>query len=65
MSRYYHDSAIFIWNGNGVEGKDQIQNFWTELPTSDHTVITLDAQPITGKNTFRCSSHFNFVGKIM
>lgn len=46
------DTAILIWNGNGIEGKDQIQNFWTELPSSDHSVITLDAQPITGKSTF-------------
>ena len=41
------DTAILIWNGNGIEGKDQIQNFWTELPASEHSVITLDAQPIT------------------
>lgn len=52
MSRLYMDTAILIWNGNGIEGKDQIQNFWTELPSSDHSVITLDAQPITGKSTF-------------
>jgi hypothetical protein len=50
MSRLYMDTAILIWNGNGIEGKDQIQNFWTELPSSDHSVITLDAQPITGNN---------------
>lgn len=48
MARLYLDSAILIWNGNGIEGKDQIQNFWTELPSSEHSVITLDAQPITG-----------------
>ena len=53
MSRLYMDTAILIWNGNGIEGKDQIQNFWTELPSSDHSVITLDAQPITGM-------HFNW-----
>ncbi|XP_011502460.1 PREDICTED: NTF2-related export protein isoform X2 [Ceratosolen solmsi marchali] len=50
MSRLYMDTAILIWNGNGIEGKDQIQNFWTELPSSDHSVITLDAQPITVAN---------------
>lgn len=37
-----------IWNGNGVDGKDAIQKFWIELPSSDHNIITLDAQPITG-----------------
>lgn len=49
MSKLYMDNALLIWNGNGTEGKDQIQNFWTELPISEHTPITLDAQPITGK----------------
>jgi len=43
------DNATLIWNGNGVTGKDSIQKFWMDLPSSEHTVITLDAQPITGK----------------
>lgn len=42
------DSGTLVWNGNGVTGKDNIQKFWTDLPDSDHSVTTLDAQPITG-----------------
>ncbi|XP_024874302.1 NTF2-related export protein-like [Temnothorax curvispinosus] len=48
ISRMYMDSATLIWNGNGVTGKDNIQKFWTDLPSSEHSVHTLDAQPITG-----------------
>lgn len=43
------DTANLIWNGNGVQGKENIQKFWTDLPTSVHNILTLDAQPITGK----------------
>lgn len=48
ISRLYLDTATLIWNGNGIEGKDNIQKFWTDLPVSVHNVYTLDAQPITG-----------------
>ena len=53
MSRLYLDTATLIWNGNGIEGKDNIQKFWTDLPLSDHSVFTLDAQPITGNYFLR------------
>ncbi|XP_012261867.1 NTF2-related export protein [Athalia rosae] len=48
ISRLYLDTGILIWNGNGIEGKDNIQKFWIDLPASDHSITTLDAQPITG-----------------
>ncbi|XP_011701684.1 PREDICTED: NTF2-related export protein-like [Wasmannia auropunctata] len=48
ISRMYMDTANLIWNGNGVTSKDNIQKFWTDLPTSEHAIHTLDAQPITG-----------------
>lgn len=40
------DNAIAVWNGNGTTGKDDIQKFFHELPTTDHTITTLDAQPV-------------------
>jgi NTF2-related export protein 1/2 len=46
MSRLYLDNGLLVWNGNGVTGKDQIQKYFQELPTSEHTMTTLDAQPI-------------------
>lgn len=52
ISGLYLDTGILIWNGNGVEGKEQIQKFWMDLPGSDHTITTLDAQPITGESFY-------------
>ncbi|CAH0546640.1 unnamed protein product [Brassicogethes aeneus] len=46
MSRLYLDSGLLSWNGNGVTGNETIQKFVIELPPSEHTVQTLDAQPI-------------------
>lgn len=40
------NNAVFVWNGNGVIGQENIQKFVSELPTTAHTVNTLDAQPI-------------------
>lgn len=42
------ETALLTWNGNGVVGNDRIQKFYTDLPASDHTINTLDAQPILG-----------------
>lgn len=46
MSRLYLDNALLVWNGNGASGKDNIQKYFQELPTSEHTMVTLDAQPV-------------------
>lgn len=46
MNRLYLDNAMFIWNGNGASGKDTIQQYFIELPTSEHLISTLDAQPV-------------------
>ncbi|RZB41724.1 NTF2-related export protein [Asbolus verrucosus] len=46
MSRLYLDSGLLAWNGNGINGNERIQKFFIDLPTSDHTINTLDAQPI-------------------
>lgn len=42
------DTALLVWNGTGSVGKDQIQKFLEALPTSQHTVNSLDAQPVMG-----------------
>lgn len=48
MSRLYLDSGLLSWNGNGIRGHEQIQKFIIDLPISDHSLVTLDAQPILG-----------------
>ncbi|XP_014608528.1 PREDICTED: NTF2-related export protein isoform X1 [Polistes canadensis] len=61
MSRLYMDAATLIWNGNGVENKENIQKFWTDLPPSEHTIVTLDAQPVTNPGT---STELTFLIKV-
>ncbi|XP_065368221.1 NTF2-related export protein [Calliphora vicina] len=46
MNRLYLDNGLFVWNGNGASGKDNIQKYFIELPSTEHTISTLDAQPI-------------------
>ena len=46
MSRLYMDNGLLVWNGNGKKGKEVIEKFFQELPSSEHTLTTLDAQPI-------------------
>ncbi|XP_039286621.1 NTF2-related export protein [Nilaparvata lugens] len=46
MSRLYQDTAILVWNGNGILGKEEIQKFLSDLPTCDHSVRVLDSQKI-------------------
>jgi NTF2-related export protein 1/2 len=46
MSRLYMDNGLLVWNGNGITGNDNIQKYLQELPASDHSMTTIDAQPI-------------------
>ncbi|ETN67612.1 NTF2-related export protein [Anopheles aquasalis] len=46
MSRLYMDNGVVVWNGNGANGKEQIEKFFNDLPRTEHTISTLDAQPI-------------------
>ncbi|XP_026734606.1 NTF2-related export protein [Trichoplusia ni] len=45
-SKLYLDTGLLVWNGNGISGNDKIQKFLLDLPTSNHVLKTLDAQPI-------------------
>lgn len=40
------DNGLLTWNGNGAAGKESIEKFLQELPSSEHTISTLDAQPV-------------------
>lgn len=46
MGRLYLDNAVFVWNGNGISGQENIQKFFVDLPATEHVISTLDAQPI-------------------
>jgi len=51
MSRLYLDNAIVVWNGNGTTGKDNIQKYFQDLPSTEHNITTLDAQPVIDEAT--------------
>ncbi|CAH1119760.1 unnamed protein product [Phaedon cochleariae] len=46
ISRLYLDTGLLAWNGNGITGNENILKFMIDLPTTDHVINTLDAQPI-------------------
>ena len=50
MSKLYLDTAEGLWNGNKLKGKDAIIKFFEDLPTSEHKLESLDAQPVAGND---------------
>ena len=40
------DNGLFVYNGNGFNGKDSIAKFIGEMPSTKHDLSTVDAQPI-------------------
>lgn len=50
LSKLYLDTAEGLWNGNKLKGKDAIIKFFEDLPTSEHKLESLDAQPLSGKD---------------
>lgn len=40
------DTATFVFNGIGQSGTPKIKEFYQELPTSEHRIQSLDAQPV-------------------
>ncbi|XP_034487015.1 NTF2-related export protein-like isoform X2 [Drosophila innubila] len=44
--RFYLDTATVSWNGNGAQGRERIERFFLELPSSHHQLTTFDSQPL-------------------
>ncbi|CAO1439063.1 unnamed protein product [Diamesa hyperborea] len=42
----YMESSLLVWNGNGYSGIENIKKFFKELPSTEHELKTVDAQPI-------------------
>ncbi|KAH7726958.1 NTF2-related export protein [Aphelenchoides avenae] len=36
-----------IWNGNNVDGLQNIQSFWSNLPATEHELRSVDAHPLS------------------
>lgn len=45
-SKLYDEKAQLVWDGNTVSGKDGIVKFHETLPSSFHTVDSIDTQPV-------------------
>ncbi|EAT47158.1 AAEL001714-PA [Aedes aegypti] len=48
MTWLYMDNGLLVWNGNGANGKDNIQKCFQERLRFKHIMNTLVAQPIIG-----------------
>lgn len=46
LNKLYMDNGIFVYNGNGFNGKEAITKFIMEMPSTKHELFTVDAQPI-------------------
>uniref|UniRef100_A0A914ZSK1 NTF2-related export protein n=2 Tax=Parascaris TaxID=6254 RepID=A0A914ZSK1_PARUN len=40
----YVDSATLLWNGNLVEGIDNIARFWESIPATEHSLSSVNCQ---------------------
>ncbi|XP_003744388.1 NTF2-related export protein 2 [Galendromus occidentalis] len=49
LGNIYQDDAQLLWNGNQYSGKEAIHKFYTSLPHSETTLVSVDAQPITAQ----------------
>ncbi|KAK3742485.1 hypothetical protein QZH41_016466 [Actinostola sp. cb2023] len=55
IAKLYSANATVVWNGNVVkENPDKLMEFYTNLPSSEHTLYSLDCQPVTGTCTCMC-----------
>lgn len=47
FEKLYHDNAHLIWNGNYITGKENIFQFYKNLPISETNLSSLDAHPVS------------------
>ncbi|VDK18400.1 unnamed protein product [Anisakis simplex] len=40
----YTDSATLLWNGNLIQGIDNIAQFWESVPNTEHSISSLNCQ---------------------
>lgn len=46
MKGFYMNNGLLVFNGNNVSGDNEVADFHQKLPSTEHTITTLDAQPI-------------------
>lgn len=49
MSKLYSANTTIVWNGNLVKGgSEKVTEFFNSLPATEHTLHSLDCQPVSG-----------------
>jgi len=46
LARLYKPNSVILWNGNRLEGADNVRAFLKAIPASSHKVECIDVQPI-------------------
>ncbi|CAH3113928.1 unnamed protein product [Pocillopora meandrina] len=48
MSKLYSENTTIVWNGNVVKGGSaKVTDFFNNLPATEHTLHSLDCQPVS------------------
>lgn len=47
VGQLFHESASLVWNGNQINSKNNIIEFYGKLPTVETNLESIDAQPTT------------------
>lgn len=53
LDKLYMDTALLVYNGNGFNGIEAISKFIKDMPGTQHTITTIDAQPILDESAGR------------
>ena len=49
MAKLYSADTTIVWNGNLVKGgPERVTEFFNSLPATEHTLHSLDCQPVSG-----------------
>lgn len=62
VSKLYSESSSLVWNGNHVKGSEKLNEFFGSLPTSEHTIYSMDCQPVSERATPGNTTIAVFVG---
>ncbi|XP_026471807.1 NTF2-related export protein-like [Ctenocephalides felis] len=46
MSELYLEGGLLVWNGIPILGQKTIQDYFLDLPSSEHRLVSLDTLPV-------------------
>ena len=46
LIQLYNERSTLVWNGNSVSGTQSINEFFINLPATEHQIFAMDSQPI-------------------